>query len=356
VGAFVGDNDAGINIKLLQVFNSSAQYYWIEHYKGPTGIYIVGSAAIKKYFKEKIQIGVTTGGDIQCKVRSRDLMGEEENFNIKHSEAHLHIREADDVSYATSTLEIDAVAYIDNNTSTPIMMGKVKKDGDISFYRRVEGSRLQTEFISNRSAHDIVSFNNRCRVQDRKKINKGTSDTIEGTIQTELVTNVEHYFTRPDILFDRGVQQQFSSNGKTYGTAPDDRSKSLLIGEAANPIVSVNTKVYNAFTAAFAVVNPTFDTGDIIVFNIRASGVYQNLSVRFNDATTMELAYDSGSYGTVTVVTIAVDGPLTNGFHHFMLVKVAGSTSMKLYQNNALKGTFTVPVSFGGGSLSVGAD
>ena len=346
---------------------SDDKIYWMETFDGPDGLSI-NSFQIGKYWADKVSSISPNGTDIICKIRTRDVTGSRESFNLKHSESHAYLRDLVGALPSTSiptppdtgivypVLLVDAIAFVDGGQVPTETTGRVKTDGDIQFWRRVEGSRIAIEFQTSRSGHRLVGIDSRFRVQDIQRPNRGPSTTVAAGFQSEMLANLqEHHFSRPRLFVDR-TRQTVMPNGKiATQIGPDGRNDAIQIGVNDAPFERfkfANSTVYtDEFTIMFMVGDVSFSgSADTVIAKFQDSAGVDNFTLVAEDATTMSIVEGSG---TVTVDSVMDSGPI-NGYHHMVLVRTTGD-DVRLYQNNELKGTLTFSGAFGGGFFQVGA-
>tara|TARA_R100000750_G_scaffold6047_2_gene4730 strand:- start:17069 stop:19813 length:2745 start_codon:yes stop_codon:yes gene_type:complete len=346
---------------------SDDKIYWMETFDGPDGLSI-NSFQIGKYWADKVSSISPNGTDIICKIRTRDVTGSRESFNLKHSESHAYLRDLVGALPSTSIptppdtgivypeLLVDAIAFVDGVQVPTETTGRVKTDGDIQFWRRVEGSRIAIEFQTSRSGHRLVGIDSRFRVQDIQRPNRGPSTTVAADFQSEMLANLqEHHFSRPRLFVDR-TRQTVMPNGKiATQIGPDGRNDAIQIGVNDAPFERfkfANSTVYtDEFTIMFMVGDVSFSgSADTVIAKFQDSAGVDNFTLVAEDATTMSIVEGSG---TVTVDSVMDSGPI-NGYHHMVLVRTTGD-DVRLYQNNELKGTLTFSGAFGGGFFQVGA-
>jgi len=315
----------------------------------------------------KISSTSPNGTDIICKVRTKDVTGSRESFNLKHSESHAYLRDLVGALPSTSIptppdtgvvypeLLVDAIAFVDGVQVPTETTGRVKTDGDIQFWRRVEGSRIAVEFQTSRSGHRLTGIDSRFRVQDIQRPNRGPSTTVAADFQSEMLANLqEHHFSRPRLFVDR-TRQTVMPNGKiATQIGPDGRNDAIQIGVNDAPFERfkfANSTVYtDEFTIMFMVGDVSFSgSADTVIAKFQDSAGVDNFTLVAEDATTMSIVEGSG---TVTVDSVMDSGPI-NGYHHIVLVRTTGD-DVRLYQNNELKGTLTFSGAFGGGFFQVG--
>ena len=358
-----GIGTANQNLEMFHAIDgASAKDYWIETFNAPTGfkllIYNAGAgteyAPVKTYTDKKIVASnnLATGTSIACKVKDLEQTAEREYYNLIHAETRPYIREITNAT-ETATLAIDANAYVEGSSTSSELVGKVIADGEIHFYRRIEGNRIALEFTTNRSAVQVTGWDSIWREQDRKKWKVATADTSAGTYQQDWQAGVEHWLTRPNIYLNRGTGQNLSSYGLTTGTAPDGRSLSLDIGKG--PITITNTKIFtDEFTYSACLGTISVAAADTVhLFTITGTGTYDSLSAKLLSATALGLYTYSTAIGTVTMTDLSATGPI-EGYHHIAIVRPTTSSIMSIYQNNALKGTITYNGDFGGDNLILG--
>lgn len=346
---------------------SDDKIYWMETFDGPDGLSI-NSFQIGKYWADKVSSISPNGTDIICKIRTRDVTGSRESFNLKHSESHAYLRDLVGALPSTSIptppdtgivypeLLVDAIAFVDGVQVPTETTGRVKTDGDIQFWRRVEGSRIAIEFQTSRSGHRLVGIDSRFRVQDIQRPNRGPSTTVAADFQSEMLANLqEHHFSRPRLFVDR-TRQTVMPNGKiATQIGPDGRNPAIQIGVNDAPFERfkfANSTVYtDEFTIMFMVGDVSFSgSAGTVIAKFQDSAGVDNFTLVAEDATTMSIVEGSG---TVTVDSVMDSGPI-NGYHHMVLVRTTGD-DVRLYQNNELKGTLTFSGAFGGGFFQVGA-
>ena len=71
---------------------ADSKIYWIETFDGPDNQTINGFQ-ITRYWADKVSVASPNGTNIIPKVRTRDVTGSQESFNIKHSESHAYLRD-----------------------------------------------------------------------------------------------------------------------------------------------------------------------------------------------------------------------------------------------------------------------
>ena len=368
-GVMVGQNFAFLLPSKQEYFfvlnASDDKIYWIETFDGPENLTVNGFPVVE-YFADKISSGSPNGTNIACRVRSREVTGSSESFNIKHSESHAYVRDTINLNLPANIpapptgpvtypeLFIDALAFVDGSQVSTETAGKVAIGGDIQFWYRVEGSRIAIEFQSNRSGHRITKIDSRYRVQDINRPNRGPVFTVAKDFQQDYQTQLQQWwFTRPLPMLDRTLSKKFPLGKTSLQVGPDFRSSAVKIGvdiNSVNKFIKPNRTVYSgAFSIGFWIGNLTFTSGALTIVRFYNASDVVDFTVSAANSTTLEILEGTG---TVTVDDMNVGG--TNGFHQITLVRTTGNT-IRWYQNNQLKGTTTFTGSFGGGRFEAGA-
>jgi len=352
--------DDGINLNLTFVIDALGKIYWIETFDGPTGSSINGFA-IKAYYADKVSGAQPNGFDIKCSAKVKEITGSRESFNIIHQESHSYLRDLVDplknivtppIVYAA--LRVDCRAYVDGNLTSIETEGEVNPGDDMQFWYRIEGDRISIEFESNRSGHQLRRNDSRFRVQDILRPLRGPANNVQSTFQDEFQTGLKLWvFTRPSPFLDRVAKSKISTNGVTTVTAPDNRSKGIIlngVGTEPSPYIKVNTVIFDAFTYNVWIKTPTLVGGSEVVL-LKVNGV-QSLTITLNSANIVETTEFGGS---VVIADPSTGSGNVNGWSQLLFVRQASAAIMNVYQNDIFKGTLPVNVPFGGGNLEIGA-
>jgi len=367
-GAFIGDNfltASGIGLDFLFVIDDTDnKIFWIETFDGPSNK-TINTFAIREFFADKVSSASPNGTDIVCRVRHKEVTGSSESFNIIHQESHAYMRDladttenADAPATTIPALSVDARAFVDGKLVKVETAGKVSPGDDIQFWYRVEGSRISIEFETNRSAHQLTRLDGRFRVQDILRPNQGPNQTIAATFQRDFQQNLTQWvFTRPLPFLNRVSQEIFSANRSITQDGPDNRSAAVSLnfqGTFTNPYIATSTKVYDdAFTTSFFIKDPDFGSGSMIIFKINGAGGNPDFTIEFTSLTNLRITKTAVT--NVTIDDISGTTNTINGYHHFVLVRAAGSSIMNVYQNDVLKSSPTISGAFGGGNVEYGS-
>lgn len=341
--------------------------YWIETFDGLESATINGFPVLK-YYADRISSSSPNGTNIPCIIRTREVTGSQESFNIKHSESHIYIRDTVNQALPSNIpappsgpvtypeLFLDAAAYVDGVQIPVETVSGVSPGEDIQFWRKVEGSRIAIEFISNRSGHRITKIDGRFRVQDINRPNSGPLQTETSSYQEDFKTNFVHWlFTRPLPMLDMINRTKFPLLKTPLQTGPDLRSNAVEVGVVIgqkNPFIIPSRSAYdNGLAISFWVGNLVYEPASLpltILSLLDSSGTIE-ISITSSESTKI------GITGDVEITVDDLNSGGTNGFHHivFNATLASGVGVGNWYQNGVLKGTSNFNF-VGGGGIELG--
>ena len=390
---YVGDrpsnSDSATGLNLLFIAERvTGKIYWIETFDGPDTI-TMNTLAIKKYYADKVTI-LTVGTDIPCKGRIKAITGSRESFNIIHKESHIYTRTVT-TPKVRPDLSIDMAAYVDDAVSAVESVIGVDPDGDIHFWRDISGRQIEIEFTTNRSGVKIVGWDHLFRVQDVSHPSKNSFSSPANTFQDEIMSVLFlHFAVRPIPFLDRVSAGKIQSTNINTITAPDLRSLGIQTGSLVNAVFTPTYSTSATIFSSFWIKTSSFIGGDVQIFTLAASDSGSAMTVKFTNATTIDL---DGT--TITVDDITAAGASVNGWHHFYvafpgftasavdeIIQETGSadddieetgsqpdvidegatgsaavtaTQLTVIQNKVLKGTSATSSFYGNGSVTVGS-
>ena len=310
---------------LFCIDKTDSKLYWIETFDGPATA-TINSQSISKYHLDKYD-GSSGGTEIIPKFRGADVVGDREHFYKRHRESHIYIRELTRNDGSSTSLSVDASAYVDDSSTATEKLQGIEITGDANFFRNVRGRSIGIEFEANSSAHQVVSTDARYTVEDISHPTKGSFSIDANTWQRDMERSLLIWtLSRPLPLLERVSGTKISSFGLNTITAPDGRSNMYQVGNmASNPFTySLTTQDVSSWTISFWVKTPDFTNGTIRPI----LSIAENKFIEFEDATTINASGFSGK----TIDSIAT------GFHHFCIISEPCGNS-HVFQNKIYKGT-----------------
>lgn len=308
------------NLQRIVVYDASDTFcYWIETFTAYSG------SSVTKVFKDKVATNGTGGTNIVCTARFREFTAAEESMDLFHKESYIYDRPYDEATGYPSGFSRTLRAYTDGSTTAAATITAAPARGDLQFFDKVQGNRIQMEVQFATSGARLTGIGTLCDVFDRAGIGARPSDGADAAAQLALASNLAHWVTRPSNFFDRVTGQTLTGSGTpTNVTGPDNRSYALSFTSGAYSIADTGT--YNDFTQMFWVKG--FSVGSAAI-----PSSFATFSVTFSTNTNMAITALVGG-GNVTVVSIA------SGWHHFALTRTG--TALTVYQNGALQGSATI--------------
>lgn len=326
-------NDSSSRQRIVVIDNADGYMHWVETFT---------NAALAKIFKDGATVAGLSGTAITATFRPRELFGDEESHTCYHEESHIYLRPAG--SAYVSGFSLTARAYVDGGSSASgTVAGASLTGGDIQYFERIRGKRIQQEYEFSQSGFLVVSHDTHFQVHDTKAIADGPSETNEAGYQNALAggENLKHWLTRPSMFLNRATGSNYNYSGITpsFVTGPDGKTYGLnLAGEGGSSPASYTQPdgtSYSDFTLMFWVK----DVGDYPSGNLIQITGNNNFAVSFTSSTVISI----NGVGTVTITNIG-----DSAWHHFAVVR--SGSEVGVYQNGALKGRVTVTGAKGGSS------
>ena len=331
-------NDTNSVQRLLVLDQAGSAFYWVETFDGFTG------SSLTKYFKDKVAVAGTGGTAITPKLRLREVTAEEESHTLYHEETHIYTRPSA-TSYE-SGFALDVNAYVDGSSTildladdANIPSGGSYGPGDIQFFERIPGKRIQLEFTFATSGLRITGIDSHYQSHDVSEIGAGPAESLEASYQADLSgsSNIKHWLTRPRNLLNRatGTNYTLAGTAPTNTTGPDGKSYGLSFVSGAS-YSQADTTSYSDFTIMFWIKSITIVNGRV-VFLDGTNDFY----VTFISNTEIDI---NGNSEPGNISSIA------SGWHHFAIVR-SGST-VSVYQNGVADAAYTVATARGGTTTS----
>lgn len=341
--------DANSIQRLLAYDSVDDLFHWVETFT---------SRSLTKYYKDKVAVAGTGGTSVVPKLRPAELTGPSEDQDCIHAETHISLRPSGS-AYVTG-MTMTARAYVDGASSaTGSISGASLTSGDIQFFERVRGKRIQLEFEFSESGQQVVQVTTDYQAHDTSAIENGPGETLEAANQLALATDLRRWLTRPSIILDRGQQDRWDTSGvgtvPTATTGPDSSSYALNFVSAAYQYWIDDSSgfpsgiyYYNFFSIMFFIKDVTFSPQCAAVVMVarplpNATNYFQ---IIFTSNTNLRVFAIATNYNT-TIDSIA------SGWHHFAIVRTSG-TAFSVYQNGVLKGTFDPGSGVYGGASGLG--
>lgn len=306
-------------------------FYWIETFTAYTG------STSTKVFKDKVATDGSGGTDIVCTARFPEWTAQEESCDLFHKESYIYDRPYDEATGYPSGFSRTLKAYTDGSATAAATITAAPAKGDLQFFDRVLGNRIQMEVQFATSGARLTGLGTLCDVFDRQAVGATAANTTDATSQATLASNLKHWLTRPINLLNRAIGSNYSLTGTapTNVTGPDGKSYGLSFVSGASYSQSDFTS-YSDFTVHFW--GKSMATANKI-FQITGTNSFY---VQFGSATSLSI----NGAGNITVATVA------SGWHDFWIVR-SGST-VSVYQNGVLlAGTVTVATARGGTTFDI---
>lgn len=323
------------NLQRILVYDAVDTYsYWIETFTAYTG------SSTTKVFKDKVATNGTGGTDITCTARFPEWTAAEESLDLFHKESYIYDRPYDESTGYPSGFSRTLKAYTDGSTTAASTLTAAAAKGDLQFFDRVQGNRIQMEVVFATSGARLTGLGTLCDVFDRQAIGSTAANSTDATSQASLATNLKHWLTRPNNLLNRATGTNYTLTGTapTNVTGPDGRSYALSFVSGAS-YSQADTTSYSDFAVHFW--GKTMATASRI-FQITGTNSFY---VQFGSNTALSI----NGAGNITVATVA------SGWHDFWIVR-SGST-VSAYQAGAVLGTtVTVATARGGTTFDVNPD
>ena len=300
------------NIQRILVYDSADDlFHWVETFT---------SRSLTKYYKDKVAVAGTGGTSVVPKFRPRELIGPTESYELYHEESHIYPRAQG--SAFVSGMTLTARAYVDGgSTATGSISSASTSGGDLQFFERVRGNRIQMEYEFSESGQIVTSIDTHYQAHDVAAIEDGPGESLEAGYQLEIASSLLVWITRPR-AFNRATAAGLTLTGTapTLVTGPDGNTYAMSF-TAAYSYVTASIAAFTDFSFCFWIKSFTTGVNQLFVFSA-------TMEVLFTNNTTINICGQ-----TLTVDTIA------SGWHNFWLSR-SGST-ISVYQNGALKGTVT---------------
>lgn len=316
--------------RLMVLDYSTGHIYWIETFTN-------ANSSLTKAWKDKEN--VSSGTDIACTIKFREIIGKEESHTLYHQESHAYLRPSIAADGYLSGFEITFNVYADGSSTAAASLSDAPKAGDIQVSKVAAGRRLQHEIVTTASKFILTGIDSHIQEQDKSSIGAEFAETDEAGWQTVLggASTLKHWLCRPKALLNRATGSSYTLAGAapTAVTGPDGKTYALSFPSGASYTLT-DTTSYGDFSVGFWC--KTVDLNSRI-FNINGTNDFY---VRFTSNTVMDVNGD----GNITVTTIA------SGWHHFFIVRTGSTVSV--YQNGVLlAGTVTTATARGGTNFQI---
>jgi hypothetical protein len=235
------------NLQRIIVYDAVDTYpYWIETFTAYTG------SSTTKVFKDKVATNGTGGTDIVCTARFREFTAEDESLDLFHKESYIYDRPYDEATGYPSGFSRTLKIYADGSTTAAATITAAPAKGDLQFFDKVTGNRLQMEVQFATSGARLTGIATLCDIFDRAAIGARPSDGADAAAQLALASNLKHWLTRPLNLLNRATGTSYTLTGTapTNVTGPDGKSYGLSFVSGASYSVA-DTTSYTDFTVHF---------------------------------------------------------------------------------------------------------
>lgn len=221
---YMGVVESGGKRKLLSMdaHTVSSNYYniarWVETF----------SDRSNAVYKDNVDYNGNGGTSIVAKFRAKELTGAEESQTVIHEESHLYLRPS--ASAYVSGMEITARAYVDGSATEAGEEKDVSQSGgDIQYFDRIRGKRIQQEYEISESGFKVVGHDTHFQIQDTKSVGDGPAESDSGDYQLELASNLKHWLTRPSISKNRANGTDYTVTGESPEavTGPDGKEYAI---------------------------------------------------------------------------------------------------------------------------------
>lgn len=323
------------NLQRIIVYDAVDTFsYWIETFTAYTG------SSTTKVFKDKVAVAGTGGTDIVCTARFPEWTAAEESLDLFHKESYIYDRPYDEATGYPAGFSRTLKAYTDGSTTATSTITGAAAKGDLQFFDKVQGNRIQMEVAFTTSGARLTGIGTLCDVFDRMAIGSTAANSTDATSQASLAASLKHWLTRPLNLLNRatGTSYTLAGTAPTNVTGPDGKNYGLSFVSGASYSVA-DTTSYSDFTVHFW--GKSMATASRI-FQMTGSNSFY---VQFGSNTSLSI----NGAGNVTVATVA------SGWHDFWIVR-SGST-VSVYQAGAVLGsTVTVATARGGTTFDINPD
>lgn len=314
------------NLQRIIVFDAVDNYtYWIETFTAYTG------SSTTKVFKDKVAVNGTGGTNIVCTARFREFTASDESLDLFHKESYIYDRPYDEATGYPSGFSRTLKAYTDGSTTAAATITAAAAKGDLQFFDKVSGNRIQMEVQFATSGARLTGIATLCDVFDRAAIGSRPSDGSEAASQLALASNMKYWLTRPVNLLNR-VTGNFSSSFATItNTAgPDGKNYGLQFGlpRTSFGAASFVTTVFTDYTIHFWIKGPytLVSPAGLIFIAGPTLTLLDSGGVLFNSNTSI------GIFMMATVTNITISS-IASGWHDFWITR-SGAT-ISVYQNGA---------------------
>lgn len=326
-------SDGNKSQRMLVFDYNDAYAYCIETFGGPT---------ITKVFKDKVAVAGTGGTDITCTARFPEWTAAEESCDLFHKESYIYDRPYSEATGYPAGFSRTLKAYTDGSTAAASTITGAPAKGDLQFFDKVTGNRIQMEVVFATSGARLTGLGTLCDVFDRQAIGATAANTTDATSQAALASNLKHWLTRPINLLNRANGSNYTLTGTapTNVTGPDGKSYGLSFISGASYSQSDFT-VYSDFAVHFWVKSGVTSTDVVTISGSRT------VNIRFTSTTNIRVIINSNT-ANVAVSSIG------SGWHDFWVMR-SGAT-LWIYQNGILvTSTSTDGNTIGGAAVSVNA-
>lgn len=343
VGAFViyDSNNIQRTIALNQADNI---FYWIETFTGYTG------SGLTRVHLEKVAVNGTGGSAIRPKLKIRQLTGTLEQYDCILQECH--IKTTPIGSDYISGYQVDTSAYVNGSTTAVETVTNSPYNGDIQFFKEIEGKTIQLQFAFLSGGFAITSISATYYSLDRKSITNSITTSDNYTYQLALASDLDYWITRSNPTYKNlvnntnGTITGAGAGNVTTATGPDQKTASALaFGSGITQITyAAPAASYTEFSLFAWVKTPTLQS--LLLQNIINASTFNGIYLYFNSNTQMDVF----GFGNVTISSVA------SGWHLFHITRPAASSTISVYQNgsSSAAGTVTSSATLAGGTLILG--
>ena len=297
--------------------------YWIETFTAYTG------SSTTKVFKDKVGVSGTGGTNIICTARFREFTASDESMDLFHKESYIYDRPYDEATGYPTGFSRTLKAYTDGSTTAAATITAAPAKGDLQFFDKVSGNRIQMEVQFATSGARLTGIATLCDVFDRAAIGSRPSDGSAAAAQLVLSSNMQVWVTRPYSIMNRitGIDGTVNGTAPTATTGPDGKDHALLFDNSGigSRLVIPNAQTYTHFYVHFWYSQTNTSYIKAIVY-LQGSGNPGAL-ISFTSATNMSI-----SIGINPVVNISISSIASN-WHDFWVFWIAGV--VRVYQNGA---------------------
>lgn len=320
------------NLQRIIMYDAVDTYaYWIETFTAYTG------SSTTKVFKDKVATNGTGGTDIVCTARFREFTASDESMDLFHKESYIYDRPYDEATGYPSGFSRTLKVYTDGSTTAAATITAAPAKGDLQFFDKVQGNRIQMEVQFATSGARLTGIATLCDIFDRAAIGSRPSDGADATAQLALASNMPLWLTRPNNRLNRISGTNFTvNNTPTNVTGPDGRAYALSFSAGSlNGYVFLSSTTYTDFTIRMWIKSPT------ILQEFFSLNGATSVTVRLFDASTLFIGVGA------TFLNYSITST-TSGWHDIWIIR--SGAALIVYENGIYCGTGTVPTTAVGGT------